>query len=59
MEMRFFWVADEVFEGKFNIKYYPGKEYLADYQSKHHLGAHQMAALIPTRTYFCLFPPKS
>ena len=35
MEMRFFWVADAVEQGKFNIKYYPGKENLGDYQSKH------------------------
>jgi hypothetical protein len=40
MEMRFFWVADGVEQMKFDIKYYPGKENLADYQSKHHLGAH-------------------
>ena len=40
MEMRFVWVADAVEQGKFNIQYYPGKENLADYQSKHHTGAH-------------------
>jgi hypothetical protein len=40
MEMQFFWVADAVEAGKFDIKYYPGKENLADYQSKHHIGAH-------------------
>ena len=43
MEMRFFWVADAVEQGKFDIKYYPGKENLADYQSKHHVGAHHTA----------------
>jgi hypothetical protein len=43
VKMRFFWVADAVEQGKFNIKYYPGKENLADYQSKHHLGAHHKA----------------
>jgi hypothetical protein len=43
MEMRFFWVADTVEQGKYNIKYIPGKENLADYQSKHHSGAHHMA----------------
>jgi hypothetical protein len=42
MEMRFFRVADAVNQGKFNIKYYPGKENLVDYQSKHHLSAHHM-----------------
>jgi hypothetical protein len=43
MEMRFFWVADAVEQKKFDIKYYPGKENLADYQSKHHAGAHHQA----------------
>jgi hypothetical protein len=43
MEMRFFWVADAVRAGKFDIQYYPGKENIGDYQSKHHLGAHHIA----------------
>jgi hypothetical protein len=43
MEMHFFWVAEAVEQGKFDIKYYPGKENLADYQSKHQLGAHHTA----------------
>ena len=43
MEMRFFWVADAVEQGKYDIKYFPGKENLADYQSKHHSGAHHIA----------------
>ncbi len=43
MKMRFFWVADAVKQGIFDIKYYPGKENLADYQSKHHLGTHHKA----------------
>ena len=42
MEMQFFWVADAVEQGKFDIKYFPGKENLADYQSKHHTGAHHV-----------------
>jgi hypothetical protein len=42
MEMRIFWVADAVAQGKFDIKYFPGKENLADYQSKHHTGAHNV-----------------
>jgi hypothetical protein len=42
MEMQFFCVADAVEAGKFDIKYYPGKENLADYQSKHHIGAHYL-----------------
>jgi hypothetical protein len=32
MEMRFFWVADAAAQGKFDIKYHPGKENLGDYQ---------------------------
>ncbi len=40
MEMRFFWVADAVAQGNFDIKNHPGKENLGDYQSKHHIGAH-------------------
>jgi hypothetical protein len=43
MVMRFFWVADAVKVGKFDTQYYPGKENLGDYQSKHHLGAHHTA----------------
>jgi hypothetical protein len=43
MEMRYFWVADAVEAGKFDIKYYPGKENLADYQSKHHIGTRHTA----------------
>ncbi len=43
MEMCFFWVAYSVEQGKFDIKYYPGKENLADYQSTHHLGTHHKA----------------
>ncbi len=43
MEMRFLWVADAVKQGKFDIKYYPGKENLPDYQSKHLIGAHHTA----------------
>ena len=38
-----FWVADVVKQGKFDIKYYLGKENLADYQSKHRICAHHTA----------------
>jgi hypothetical protein len=38
-----FWVADALAQGKFDVKYFPGKENLADYQSKHHTGAHHLA----------------
>ncbi len=43
MEMRFFWVADPVKQRKYGIKYFPGKENIADYQSKHHTRAHHVA----------------
>jgi hypothetical protein len=43
IKMRFFGVADAVEAGRFDIQYYPGKENLGDYQSKHHLGAHHTA----------------
>jgi hypothetical protein len=43
MEMQFFWVADAVAQKKFDIKYFLGKENLADYQSKHHTGADHVA----------------
>ena len=44
MKMRFVWVMDAVEQGKFDIKYYLGKENLGDYQRKHHiLGAHHTA----------------
>ena len=31
METQFLWVADAVEQGKFDIKYYPGKENLGNY----------------------------
>jgi hypothetical protein len=43
MELQFFWVADAVTQGKFDIKYFPRKENLADCQSKHHTGTHHIA----------------
>jgi hypothetical protein len=43
MEMGFFWIADALEQRKFDIKYYPGKENLANYQSKHLIGAHHTA----------------
>jgi len=43
MEMRNFWVGDKVAQDAYEIKWHPGQENLADYQSKHHLGAHHQA----------------
>jgi hypothetical protein len=40
MEMRYFWVCDKVAQEAYDITWHPGQENLADYQSKHHVGAH-------------------
>ena len=49
-EMRFFWVADAVKQEKFDIKYYPRKENLGNYLSKHHIGSHHTAVGLGTYT---------
>jgi hypothetical protein len=43
MEMRYFWVCDKVAQNAYSIKWHPGQENLADYQCKHHVGAHHQA----------------
>jgi hypothetical protein len=43
MEMRYFWACDKFAQNAYHVKWYPGQENLADYQSKHHLGAHRTA----------------
>jgi hypothetical protein len=40
MEMQYFWVCNKVTQDAYDIKWHPGQENLADYQSKHHTGAH-------------------
>ncbi len=40
MEMRYFWVGDKVAQDLYFSGWYSGQENLADYQSKHHPGAH-------------------
>jgi hypothetical protein len=40
MEMRYFWVADKVVQDRYSLCWHPGQKNVADYQSKHHLGAH-------------------
>ncbi len=40
MEMRYFWVCDKVAQDAYDIRWHPGQENLADYQSEHHSGAH-------------------
>jgi hypothetical protein len=43
MKMRYFWVCDKVAQDAYNVRWHPGQENLADYQSKHHLGVHHHA----------------
>jgi hypothetical protein len=43
MEMRFFWIGDKISQEMYAIKWHPGQENLADYQSKHHIGLHHTA----------------
>ncbi len=38
-----FWVGDKVAQDIYSLGWYPGQENLADYQSKHHPGAHHTA----------------
>jgi len=43
METRYFWVCDKVAQDAYDVKWHPRKENLANYQSKHHPGAHHTA----------------
>jgi hypothetical protein len=43
MEMRYFWTCEKDAQNVYSFKWHPGMENLADYQSKHHLGAHHTA----------------
>jgi hypothetical protein len=43
MEMRYFFVCDKIAQDAYEVKYHPGQKNLADYQSKHHIGAHHKA----------------
>ena len=40
MKMRFFWVGDKIAQEMYDLKWHPGQENLADYQSKHHTSSH-------------------
>jgi hypothetical protein len=43
IEMRFFWVSDMCAQDMCKLSWHPDLEDLADYQSKHHTGAHHAA----------------
>ena len=36
MDMRYFWIVDQVNQNNINVEWHPGLENLADYTSKHH-----------------------
>ena len=40
MEMRFFWIADQVDQKNFTVHWHPGQEILADYYTKNFSAAH-------------------
>ena len=42
MEMRFFWITDQVKQIFFDVQWHPGKENLGDYLSKHFDGKHHL-----------------
>ncbi len=42
-EMQYFWVCDKIAQEPYDIRWHPGQENLADYQSKHHMGTHHQA----------------
>lgn len=52
MEMCFFWVADQVQRNLFDVHWYPGKENLADYFTKHFDAKHHIAV----RPYYLHMP---
>ncbi len=43
MELCFFWISDKVAQDMYVLSWHPGQENLADYQSKHHMGAYHVA----------------
>ncbi len=43
MEIRFFLISNKVAQNMYSLAWHPGQEYLADYQSKHHIGHHHVA----------------
>ncbi len=43
IEMQFFWISDKCAQKMYALQWRPRQENLADYQSKHHAGAHHAA----------------
>eukprot|EP00804_Cyclotella_cryptica_P028183 CCRYP_011053-RC/>CCRYP_011053-RC protein AED:0.33 eAED:0.33 QI:0/0/0/1/0/0/2/0/415 len=54
MEMRYFWIADQVAHKKFSVHWHPGLENMGDYYTKHHPTSHHQRV----RPYY-LFKPTS
>jgi hypothetical protein len=42
MDMRFFCVGDKIAQEMYKLRWHPGQETLADYQSKHHAMSHHI-----------------
>jgi hypothetical protein len=42
MDMRFFWVGDNVAQELYKLRWHPGQENLADFQSKHYVMSHHI-----------------
>jgi hypothetical protein len=40
MEMRYFWIADQVARNQFSVHWHPGLENMGDYYTKHHPASH-------------------
>ena len=61
MEMRYFWVCDQVKRGIANVDYHPGKEFLADYPSKYHDTCHhrKVCPIYHHEKDFQLFLPRA
>ena len=51
MEMRLFGVGDKVAIEIYELRWHPGQENLADYQSKHHVGSHHATILAHTKIH--------
>jgi hypothetical protein len=43
MEIKIFWIGGKTAQEMYALKWHPGQENMADYQSKHHMGSHHVA----------------